>query len=88
MRGQFDGPRKLVGHDLVEQFSAHREICVPEVAFGTPVGEKHRESVGPADECPVGTGVADALGEAVPHRHVRPDHCLAVILRIVCHNRT
>ena len=68
------GPRELVLDDLVEQFAAHGEVGVAEVALGPPVREKHREPVGPADEGPVGAGVADALGEAVPHRHVRPDH--------------
>jgi len=43
-------------------------------ALGPPVREQYREPVGPADERPVRAGVANALGEAVPHRDVRPDH--------------
>lgn len=74
VRGQFDGLRKLVLDYLVEQFAAHGEVRVVEVALGSSVREQDREPVGPTDERPVGAGVADALGEAVPHRNVRPDH--------------
>jgi hypothetical protein len=86
VRGHGDGPRNLVRHDLVEELSAYGEIGVLEVALGPAVGEQDGEPVGPADERPVGAGIPHALGEAVPHRYVRPDHCSAVTLRIVCHS--
>ncbi|GAA3292487.1 hypothetical protein GCM10020295_11940 [Streptomyces cinereospinus] len=74
VRREFGGPWHLLGHDLVEQPAAYGEIGVLEVALGSAVREQYGEPVGPADERPAGAGVADALGEAVPHRHVRPDH--------------
>ena len=76
IRCQLLGAGDLVLDYLVEEFSAYGEVGVAEVAVGPAVREEHREPVGPADKRPVRAGVADALGEAVPHRHVRPDHCL------------
>ncbi len=85
VRGEFLGPPELVVDDLVEQLPAHGEVGVGEVAFRLPVREQYRETVRPTDEGSFGAGVADAFGEAVPHRHVRPDHRSVVTLRIVCH---
>lgn len=82
---EFNGLGDLLLHDLVEQFSSYGEVGVVEVALRPPIGEQYGEAVGPADERTVGAGIADALGEAVPHGHVRPDHWSVVALRIVCH---
>ncbi|ATL86581.1 alpha/beta hydrolase fold [Streptomyces malaysiensis subsp. malaysiensis] len=53
--------------------------------MGSLVGQQDREPVGPADEHPIRTGVADALGEAVADGCVRPDGTVAESLLIVCH---
>lgn len=77
VRGQFDGARELVLHDLVEELAAYGEVRVPEGVLGGPVVQEDGETVGPAHEGPVGTGVPDAFGEAVPHRRVGPNRAAA-----------
>jgi len=71
--GEFDGARDLFVDDAVEQPAAHGEVGVPEPAGRAARVEQDSQPVGPAEERPVGTRVAHALGETVADGGERTD---------------
>src|SRR6266545_3605563 len=74
-RPQLVRHRYLLGHDRGEEPAADRQVGVGEVGY--PLGQPRGDQVRPAAVVPRRRiEVVQALGEAVPHRHVTTPHVL------------